>query len=471
MSSIGSEQKLFQLRLRPGERRVILLIGDLLVASLALLLSVLIWSWDDWLSLTPQFLQDRVPPWFFLLPLIWIILNVEIYDVRRASRRSETVKGVAMAAGASLLLYLFVFFLSPPGEMPRLGVASFIVLSSGMTLAWRFTYIKVFTAPEFMRRMLIVGAGRAGCALVQVFKEIWPPPFHLVGLIDDDKRKFGLNIEGFPVLGTSQDMLRIAKDDNVTDLVFAITGEMRDEMFKALMQAEEEGIMVTTLPILYEEMLGRVPILLLKSDWVLRSFVDQSRANGFYELSKRLLDFIGGLAGVLVLGLMLPFIGLAILLESGWPIFYQQGRLGKHGREYSIIKFRTMRQVVDENGKLLPDKDRITRIGTFLRKSHLDELPQVINVLRGEMSLVGPRAEISQLVDDLQDHVPFYRARLLVKPGITGWAQVNFGYAMTVEETAVKLEYDLYYIKHRNLLLDFIILLRTVGTVVGLRGR
>jgi lipopolysaccharide/colanic/teichoic acid biosynthesis glycosyltransferase len=106
-----------------------------------------------------------------------------------------------------------------------------------------------------------------------------------------------------------------------------------------------------------------------------------------------------------------------------------------------------------------------------MRRTHLDELPQMINILRGEMSLVGPRAEISQLVTELQSKVPFYRARLLVKPGLTGWAQVNFGYAATVEETAVKLEYDLYYIKHRNMLLDFVILLRTVGTVVGFRGQ
>jgi lipopolysaccharide/colanic/teichoic acid biosynthesis glycosyltransferase len=130
-----------------------------------------------------------------------------------------------------------------------------------------------------------------------------------------------------------------------------------------------------------------------------------------------------------------------------------------------------MRQAFDAEGRPLPDKDRITRVGNFLRKSHLDELPQFINVVQGEMSLVGPRAEITSLVNQLQDQVPFYRARLLVKPGITGWAQVNFGYAVTVEDTGVKLEYDLYYIKHRNLLLDFVILLRTVGTVVGFRGQ
>jgi lipopolysaccharide/colanic/teichoic acid biosynthesis glycosyltransferase len=155
-------------------------------------------------------------------------------------------------------------------------------------------------------------------------------------------------------------------------------------------------------------------------------------------------------------------------------VFFLQNRLGKNGKTYRIIKFRTMRNDSEPKGEVrvtTQNDDRITRAGVLLRKSHLDELPQFLNVLKGEMSLVGPRAERSELVTQLQKEIPFYRARLLVKPGITGWAQINFGYAATVEDTAVKLEYDLYYIKHRTLLMDLIILLRTVGTVVGLRGQ
>ncbi len=171
---------------------------------------------------------------------------------------------------------------------------------------------------------------------------------------------------------------------------------------------------------------------------------------------------------------MFPLIGLAIVLDSGFPIFFLQNRLGKNGRTYKIIKFRTMRQDSEKDGEVrvtTEHDERITRIGLFLRRSHLDELPQFVNVLRGEMSMVGPRAERSELVTKLQQNIPFYRARLLVKPGITGWAQVNFGYAATVEDTAVKLEYDLYYIKHRNLLMDIVILLRTFGTIIGFRGQ
>lgn len=444
--------------------------GDVIMAALALLVALYFWGQKDWLNFR-QLLIHRIPPWFYLAPFMWIILNVELYDVRRAGRRSETLKGVAGAAAVSLVIYLLIFFFSEPNSMPRRGVAYFIVAAALLMLIWRFLYIRVFTTPEFMRRVLVVGAGRAGTALVQVLKEIWPPPFYIVGLVDDDATKCNTYVEGYPILGTSGELLDVIDNHRVSDLIISITGEMCDEMFQALLQAQESGVDVTTMPIVYEDLLGRVPISLLRSDWVLRSFVDEARVNGLYELGKRLLDMLGGLVGTLLLVLITPIIGLLILLESGWPIFYTQSRLGKHGRDYQIIKFRSMRNMLDENGKLLPDRDRITRVGWFLRKTHLDEMPQFINVLRGEMSLVGPRAEISSLVLKLQSKVPFYRARLLVKPGITGWAQVNYSYAATVEETAVKLEYDLFYIKHRSMLLDFVILLRTFGTVVGFRGQ
>ena len=471
MGSITAVQRSVRFRLHPGERRVILLLGDAIMAGLALLISIYVWGQKDWLDFTRAFLDERIPSWYYLMPAVWMILNVELYDVRRAGRRMETVKGVLIAGVASFFLYLIVYFLSEPNSLPRRGAATFIVIAPILMILWRFMYIGIFTAQEFLRRVVIVGAGRAGSTLVHVIKEMWPPPFYVVGLIDDDPQKLNTEVEGFRVLGGSQDLMTILEQQKVTDLIFSISNEMNGEMFQTLLKAEEEGVEVTTMPLVYESLMGRVPIFLLKSDWILRSFVDQAHANGFYEAAKRLMDIVGGLVGVLILAVVYPFIALAIYLESGGPVVFIQKRLGKNGREYSIIKFRTMRTIYDADGKLLPDKERITRVGKILRKSHLDELPQFFNVLHGEMSLVGPRAEITALVNELQSQVPFYRARLLVKPGITGWAQVNFGYAVTVEDTGIKLEYDLYYIKHRNLLLDILIILRTAGTVIGFRGQ
>jgi lipopolysaccharide/colanic/teichoic acid biosynthesis glycosyltransferase len=202
--------------------------------------------------------------------------------------------------------------------------------------------------------------------------------------------------------------------------------------------------------------------------------VDQVRVRGVYELLKRLMDILGGLVGSLIFVMVFPFSALAIIIESGFPIFYSQERLGKGGRVFKIYKFRSMKQNAEEDGeaKLATLNDpRVTKVGDFLRRTRLDEMPQFITVLTGEMSLVGPRAERPELVAQFQKQIPFYRARLLVKPGLTGWAQINYGYVASVKETVVKLEYDLYYIKHRTLNMDLTIVLRTIGTVLRRTGR
>jgi len=325
-----------------------------------------------------------------------------------------------------------------------------------------------------MRRVLIVGGGNAGITLLQVANDLWPPPFYVVGIVDDDPEKRGTQIEGYPVLGSSEELLSLVEEQNVSDIFVCISGAMKGRMFQALLDAQERGLEITRMPKAYEELVNRVPIQLLESDWILRSFVDERRVSDFFELVKRLIDIMGGIVGTLLLLVLLPFLALAILIDDGRPIFYSQVRSGRTGYDYKIIKLRTMHRNAEANGQPQWAKEhdkRTTRIGRFLRKTHLDELPQFLNVLRGEMSLVGPRAERPELIELFQRHVPFYRARLLVKPGITGWAQINMGYASTIEETIIKLEYDLYYIKNRNLWLDLLILLRTPATMLGFRGR
>jgi exopolysaccharide biosynthesis polyprenyl glycosylphosphotransferase len=306
-----------------------------------------------------------------------------------------------------------------------------------------------------------------------VIKKWSRPTIYLVGIIDDDPKKLGALIEGFKVVGGSDQLHEIIDHECVTDLIVSISGKMQGSMFQALLEAQEAGLEVIRMQKFYEEVMGRTPIQYLEADWILRSFVDHLTVSSFYDLAKRLIDITVALVGALILLATFPFIGLAIVLDSGFPILYAQDRLGKGGQPYRIIKFRTMYQNAESNGPQFTREhdSRITRVGKFLRKSHMDEFPQFINVLRGEMSMVGPRSERPELVKELQKQVPFYRARLLVKPGITGWAQVNFGYADSVEDTAIKIEYDLYYITHRSIVLDLSIMMRTFGTIFGFRGQ
>jgi exopolysaccharide biosynthesis polyprenyl glycosylphosphotransferase len=461
--------------MRPGERRVLLIFGDFVVGLLALFASLVIWAAaDESLDLSVEFLS-RTPAWFFLLPVIWILLLVETYDERRAGNFRETVLGVGTTALVGLGFYVIMYFSYPiPKLLPRRGVADFLLAAFFLTMTWRFLYIRIFTAKQFLRRVMLVGAGQSGRTILKIINETFPPPYVCVGIVDDDPEKIDTQIEGYSVLGNNEKLLKIIAEQGVTDIVVAISGEMHGRMFQALLDAQEVGVTITRFPVAYEEILARVPIQHLETDWILRSFVDQTRKTGFFELGKRLLDIIGGLVGVVVLLTMLPFISLAIFVETGRPILYFQTRLGRGGIPFKIIKFRTMCHDAEPDGQpqwAEENDKRATRVGRILRRTHIDELPQIINVLKGEMSLVGPRAERPEIVDHFQKHVPFYRARLLVKPGINGWAQIHFGYTTTIQETILKLEYDLFYIKHRNLLMDLIVLLRTPATMMGFRGR
>ena len=461
-------------RITPRERRFILLLGDLIVIGLALAVALYFWAMGDlWLKFSWQFLKERPPDWYFLLPIIWLALLMELYDSRRASKRAETVRGIAAAAAISTILYLAIFFISEPKSLPRRGVAGFIGAVTVLNLLWRLLYIRVFNAPAFLRRVLVIGAGRAGTILTEIIQKIKPTPFTVVGFIDDDPKKQKTTINELPVLGSSKTLLEVIGKQSITDLIFAISGDMQDTLYSAILAAEEQGVEVTTMPVIYEELLGRIPISLLDDDWVLRSFVDRAHASGSYELLKRLMDFFGAIIGLIFLIPLIPIIALFIAIDDGFPIIFSQTRVGKSGKQFELYKFRSMRRDAEKDGIArfaVENDERATRIGKFLRKSHIDELPQLINVLRGDISLVGPRAERPELVQSLEKEVPFYRARLFVKPGVTGWAQINYRYASNVEETAVKLEHDLYYIMHRNIPLDFMILLRTIGAVIGFRG-
>lgn len=464
-------------RLGLDERRILLILGDLVMAAIAVGIALYYWSagipGNVELSFF-EFLQVRPPAWFYLLPLFWILLLVETYDPHKAINWQETWSGLVLATIVGMGIYSLFYFTSEPGSLPRRGVAGFAVSAWLLTTAWRLLYIRIFTADQFSRRALLVGAGTTGEELLKVITEIKPSPYVIEGLIDDDPAKQGRDILGYQVLGGSELIPELIPDKGISDLLVSISGRMNEDTFRYLLNAQEQGLEITRMPVAYEQILGRVPVHFLEADWLLRSFVDETRIKRLYEISKRFIDIVGGLVGVMIFALMTPLLALIILLDSGRPIFFSQTRAGKRGVPYRVIKFRTMRTDAEKAGRAIlakEDDERSTRFGRIMRRTRLDEWPQFINVLRGEMSLVGPRPERPELMEHFEERIPFYRARLLAKPGITGWAQVNFGYAGSLEEMALKLEYDLYYVKQQSVVLDIVIILRTIATVLRLRGR
>jgi len=243
-------------------------------------------------------------------------------------------------------------------------------------------------------------------------------------------------------------------------------------LFQEAIEATQFGISLVPMPVAYESIGGKIPVEHVGDQWYLALPVEII-ASPLYLCWRKIMDLFFGFLGTLSLLLILPILALLIMLDSPGPIFYMQERLGRNGRKFFIYKFRSMCTNAEHAGKAIWTTEgdtRITRVGRFLRTTHLDELPQVFNILRGDMSLIGPRPEREAFVSELEKTVPFYRCRLKVKPGLTGWAQVKYPYGGTSAGTLVKLQYDLYYIKHQSFTLDIWIILKTVGEVLFCRG-
>jgi exopolysaccharide biosynthesis polyprenyl glycosylphosphotransferase len=227
------------------------------------------------------------------------------------------------------------------------------------------------------------------------------------------------------------------------------------------------------MPNLYERLFRCVPIQYVDPDWALSMLQGQPVFMRLQLACKRLLDLVLATVGLVVSAPFLLLVALAIRLDSSGPVFYRQIRSGRAGKPFTIVKFRTMIENAEQDGRArwaTKDDDRITRVGRFLRKTRLDELPQLVNVLRGEMSIVGPRPERPEFIGMLEQEVPFYRTRLMAKPGLTGWAQVQYSYGSSVLDALIKLQYDFYYINHWSLWLDLYIIYRTIGVALRFKG-
>ncbi|KXK13319.1 MAG: putative glycosyltransferase [Chloroflexi bacterium OLB14] len=304
------------LRLRPAEQRSILLVGDFIASIVAMVGAISLWyQYSLYRLIEDGFSQARaerliqidVPFWFYILPFVWILLLVESYDVHVAADWRKTLRAVAVAPLVGLLGYSLLFtFNTDPNSLPRIAVGAFLVIASILTLAWRVIYIRFYASSGLSRRVLIIGAGKAGRSLTYIYRKLSPAPFHLVGFIDDDPAKKNYEYQTYSVIGDSEHLLDIIEEHRVSDVVVAINGEIKGETFQTILDVQERGVEVIRMPIMYEELTQRVPIEHLESDWVIRSFVDQVRVSGLYELSKRLMDIAGGIVGTIIFFMPFP---------------------------------------------------------------------------------------------------------------------------------------------------------------------
>ena len=273
------------------------------------------------------------------------------------------------------------------------------------------------------------------------------------------------------MLSTWDNLTTFVQNHRVSEIVLAEPRDLHADLLQAMLKCFEHGVRIVTMPELFEEITGRIPVEHIDERWLAFLPIGWD-SRGLYLILKRAMDLVLAAIGLLFLGPLFPFLALAIKLDSPGPIFYRPQRLGRGGKPFRLWKFRTMVPNADRIGDptFTTNNDRrITRVGRILRTTHFDELPQFINVVAGEMSVVGPRPE--RHVPALEESIPYYRTRLAVRPGATGWALVRQGYAEGLDASLIKLQYDLYYIKHQSLSFDIRILYKSVIHVLTMGGR
>lgn len=467
------------LRLRVSERKLLLFIVDALLinGSLATALAVRSLQFQNGSAVS-------LAKWFITLTLVWAgsALFFDIYNLARAASTFVGLRGGMAAALTTAILYTFIPVLTPPLST-RSFLFLFTMLAVGTIGTWRLLYARIFAQPWFKQQALVVGAGWAGQTLARALHaapEVETNPFRgtgyrLVGYIDDDPDTWNTRVDGVPVLGASQDLVGLAQQMGVDEIIVAITHRhaIDTALFDGLLRCRELGLRLTTMPVIYERLLGRVPVDHIGRDLQVVVPMEELPHERAYQLLKRCIDLAFGLLALVVVGLIVPWVAACNALTSPGPLFYRQKRVGRGGRIFEMVKFRSMVPDAEcHTGAIwaCAGDDRITPAGRILRKTRLDELPQAINILRGEMSLIGPRPERPEFVEQLAREIPFYRARHAVRPGITGWAQVQFEYGNSMDDAKTKLEYDLYYVKHAGPLLDARIALTTLPVMLALRG-
>jgi exopolysaccharide biosynthesis polyprenyl glycosylphosphotransferase len=465
---------MISLSLQITERRTLLVLGDVLLLNIAVLAALWLGAQRSGWAFTGIFVMEK-SYWFVGLTTLYLLLAAanNAHSPRITSDLATSFLALGTTIGQMLLVYLVVYFLSAPASLPRHIVGFFGAISSALLLIWRWTYSVVFTAPAFQRRVIIVGAGWAGQTIAHLIHDNLATYFVIAGFVDDDPAKQATEIDGLPVLGCSDDLSQLVAELEVTDVVLAITRDIRNNVLRSVMTCYEQGIRVLSMQSLYEQLAQRVPVEHVGSSWFVVLPLDRNRGQRAYAAAKRLADMLAAAAGLILFVPVLPIVVLLIKLDSPGPVFYTQQRAGRAGREFRLLKLRSMVADAERGGQARwaqPGDTRVTRVGRFLRSSRLDEVPQMLNVLKGDMSLIGPRPERPEFIAQLQEEIPFYRTRLAARPGLTGWAQVNHPYARSVQDTLVKLQYDLYYIKHQSLYLDLVILLKTIGVVLTMRG-
>lgn len=411
-----------------------------------------------------------VGSFFFGLCGLVSMMAVGLYSTRQRTGMSGVAARIAIAITNALVLSALVYYFVPNIGIGRRTLFIAACIAIVMILVLRLLVLRLFSDEALKRRVLVYGAGQRAACLMALRRSSDTRGFRLVAFIAAEGDK--LVAPPDRLVRRPPDLFHWAIENQIDEVVIAMDDRRRDFPMEELLECRLAGIDVLELPSFLERETGKVRLDISNPSWIVLG--EGFRESSLVQLIERTFDLLTSLV-LLVLGLPLILLtAVAIRLEDGGraPVFYRQLRVGRYNQPFEILKFRSMRENAEEDGAVwaLPSDPRITKVGAFIRKTRIDELPQLINVLRGDMSFVGPRPERPEFVEQLANCVPYYRSRHAVKPGITGWAQLCYPYGSSTNDALEKLQYDLYYVKHRSLMLDIAIVVQTVEVVLWGKG-
>lgn len=454
-------------------KQIILIVGDLVLLYLSLILALAI----RYQEVPKNELEALIPPMNFLFAVAPVILFISgAYDLVKIKNTWNFYKKILFSGVAWLVLGALYFYLNPELKItPKTILLLNTIAGFCLITCWRYLHNRFTT--QFIKKTNVIFLGVTPetidvCTLLEQEPE---RGYAVLGIYTVSNAQLPAHLEKYTLKNNEEFSAKITQQ-KIELIVIAPGLSNEDELLSVVYKNLFNQIELINLAEFYETVMQRIPPFTFSESWFLTNLHEQQKKA--YDRFRILTDYLtAALLGIICL-VTLPLIALAIKVTSHGPVFFKQERTGRNGKSFRMYKYRTMK-VLSANGSAeiagaeyaAENDTRITGIGKLLRKTRLDELPQVINILRGEMSFIGPRPERPEFVHELTKAMPFYNLRHLVKPGLTGWAQIHKGYYGTLEENLKKLEYDLYYIKNRGPLLDIAIALRTINIVLRMKGR
>ena len=462
--------KKYNLHFEISERKILLRFFDVIWVLFVLYVVGILFELD-YFRISTQFWT-----WGAVLAVYLSIFSsvFELYDLQKASKFDNVLKNVVLTTSVTVLFFLLTPFLTPVLPDNRLQIIYFYLAIISALLVWRTAYITLIASPRFYKRVLIMGDS-ANIELCAAELEKPDPHYAIVGYIDTNELpKKEMNdgkIRQFP----TENLALTLKENAITEILIldSNVNNVNSPLYHQLIALLKTGFPVKDYNQVYEEKTHRIPVQHLEKDFYKFFPFSRSNENKFYLFMHRLTDIMISILGIFLGLVLVPFILVGNVLGNRGSLFYRQERVGRNGKVFRILKFRSMKIDAESNGAQWAQKNdtRATPFGKFLRRTRMDEFPQFYNILKGEMSLIGPRPERPVFVKELSEKIAFYDTRHVVKPGLTGWAQVMGEYGNSHACSLEKLQYDLYYIKHRNFFTDLTVLTKTLSTIIFFRGQ